>query len=157
MTGSPDKAVMALIGVGLAIWVIYRIYVWLQSSPHSFLQDHIPLNQDINPHPAVDLLADAGYEVVGGKLKIPLSFNVDGSPLYSRLFVDYVAAAEDGTQYLVVLARPRRPLDWTGSGVRDMLLPYLLIYPGVGGLLYVNAPAATVHVITFGRDDGEND
>lgn len=36
MTGSPDKAVMALIGVGLAVWVIYRIYVWLQSSPRSF-------------------------------------------------------------------------------------------------------------------------
>ncbi|WP_158454067.1 hypothetical protein [Paenibacillus durus] len=56
-----------------------------------------------------------------------------------------------------MLARPRRSLEWTGSGVRDMLLPYLLIYPGVGGLLYVNAPAATVNVITFGRDDGEND
>ncbi|QWU14763.1 hypothetical protein SAMN04487895_10674 [Paenibacillus sophorae] len=157
MTGSPDKAVMALIGVGLAVWVVYRIYVWLQSSPRSFLQDHIPLNEEINPHPAVSLLEDAGYEVVGGKLKIPLSFNIDGAPLYSRLFVDYIAAAEDGTQYLVVLARPRRPVEWTGSGVRDILLPYLLIYPGVGGLLYVNAPAATVNVITFGRDDGEND
>ncbi|MNB73184.1 hypothetical protein D3C81_466620 [compost metagenome] len=157
MTGSPDKAVMAIIGTLAAVFIIYRIYVWLQSSPRSFLQDRLPLNEDIPPHPAIGLLEQAGYDVIGGRLKIPLSFRVNGTPLYSRLFVDYVAASDDGTSYLVLLARPRRPLEWTGSGIRDMLLPFLLIYPEVGGVLYVNAPEAAVHVITFGRDDGEND
>lgn len=91
MAGSSDKVVMAFIGVALSIFIIYRIYVWLQSSPRSFMKDQIPFNKVIIPHPSIDILEDEGYEVVGGKLKIPLSFNVNGAQMYSKLFIDYVA------------------------------------------------------------------
>lgn len=156
MAGSSDKIVMAFIGLALSIFIVYRIYIWLQSSPNSFMKDQIPFNKVITPHPSIDLLEDEGYEVVGGKLKIPLSFNVNGSQLYSRLFIDYVASKEEGTLYLVILARPRKPLDLTGSGLRDTMLPYLLIYPECTGVLYVNVATATIQVITLGKDDGES-
>lgn len=156
MAGSSDKIIMAFIGVALSIFIIYRIYIWLQSSPRSFMKDQIPFNNVIIPHPSIDLLEDEGYEVVGGKLKIPLSFNVNGSQLYSRLFIDYVASKEEGTLYLVILARPRKPLDLTGSGLRDTMLPYLLIYPECSGVLYVNVATASIQVIKLGKDDGES-
>ena len=156
MAGSSDKVVMAFIGVALSIFIVYRIYIWLQSSPRSFMKDQIPFNKVIIPHPSIDLLEDEGYEVVGGKLKIPLSFNVNGSQLYSRLFIDYVASKEEGTVYLVILARPRKPLDLTGSGLRDTMLSYLLIYPECSGVLYVNVATASIQVIKLGKDDGES-
>ncbi|KWX70884.1 hypothetical protein AML91_27590 [Paenibacillus jilunlii] len=151
-----DKAVMALIGLAVAIFVIYRIYIWLQSSPRSFIKDKLPLNTVIVPHPAIDVLEDAGYEVIGGKLKIPLSFTVDGASMYSRLFIDYVASKEEDSFYLVILSRPRRTLEFTGSSLRDSLLPYLLIYPECSGVLYVNTVTSAIHEIRLGKDDGES-
>lgn len=156
MAGSSDKVVMAFIGVALSIFIIYRVFIWLQSSPRSFMKDQIPFNKVIIPHPSIDLLEDEGYEVVGGKLKIPLSFNVNGSKLYSRLFIDYIATKEEGSLYLVIIARPRKPLDLTGSGLRDTMLPYLLIYPECSGVLYVNVTTAFIQVIKLGKDDGES-
>lgn len=153
---SSDKAVVALMGLAAAIFIIYRIYVWLQSSPRSFIRDRVPLNKVIQPHPSIRLLEDAGYEVVGGKLKIPLAFQVDGAPMYSRLFIDYVACREEDRFYLVILSRPRKELEFTGSGLRDTLLPYLLIYPDCSGVLYVDTVNSRLHVIEFGRDDGES-
>ncbi|WP_249899736.1 hypothetical protein [Paenibacillus sp. PK3_47] len=153
---SSDQVIMVLVGVAVAVFLIYRLVVWLQSSPRSFLKDGVPINKEIAPHPCIGLLEAAGYEVIGGKLKIPLSFNVDGSSMYSRLFIDYVASKEEDSLYLVILSRPRKQLEFTGSGLRDTLLPYLLIYPECSGVLYVNTAASAIHVIRFGKDDGES-
>ncbi|WP_189024780.1 hypothetical protein [Paenibacillus albidus] len=172
MAGSSDKIVMLLIGAAIVVFLIYRLYLWLQTSPRSFIKDKIPINKVIHPHPAVDLLEEAGYEVVGGKLKIPLSFTLNGSRLYSQLFIDYIAVLDEDEEedqdkykdrhkdkdpyYLVILARPRKQLEFTGSGLRDAVLPYLLIYPQCSGILYVNPATSAIHRITFGRDDGES-
>lgn len=153
---SSDKAVVALMGLAAAIFIIYRIYIWLQSSTHSFIRDRVPINKVIQPHPSIGLLEDAGYEVVGGKLKIPLSFQVNGAPIYSRMFIDYVACRDEERFYLVILSRPRKELEFTGSGIRDTLLPYLLIYPDCSGVLYVDTVNSRLHVIEFGKDDGES-
>ncbi|WP_379128836.1 hypothetical protein [Paenibacillus sp. sgz500958] len=149
--------VMVLIGAVLCIWLIYRIYVWLQSSPRSFMKHNIPINKVIIPNPAIDLLEAGGYEVIGGKLRIPLSFNVNGAALFSRLYIDYVAAADEGLLYLVILERPRKQVELTGSAIRDTLLPYLLLYPECGGVLYVNTASGKINVIRLGKDDGESD
>ncbi|MEI2399040.1 hypothetical protein V8V88_27610 [Paenibacillus phytohabitans] len=153
---SSDKAVVALIGLAAAIFIVYRIYIWLQGSPRSFMKDRVPINTIIQPHPSIGLLEDAGYEVIGGKLKIPLSFQVNGAPMYSRLFIDYVASKDEEHFYLVILSRPRKGLEFTGSGLRDTLLPYLLIYPDCSGVLYVDTVNSAIHVIKLGKDDGES-
>lgn len=153
---SSDKAVMALIGLAVVIFLVYRVYIWLQNSPRSFIKDRVPINKEITPHPSIEWLEAAGYEVIGGKLKIPLAFNVNGSSMYSRLFIDYVASKEEESFYLVILSRPRKELQFTGSALRDALLPYLLIYPDCSGVLYVNTVSSAIHVISLGRDDGES-
>ncbi|WNS44356.1 hypothetical protein [Paenibacillus sp. MMS20-IR301] len=153
---SSDKAVVVLIILAAAIFMVYRIYLWLQGSPRSFMRDKVPINKMIQPHPSTALLEDAGYEIIGGKLKIPLSFQLDGSPVYSRMFIDYVASKDDEHYYLVILSRPRKSLEFTGSGLRDALLPYLLIYPYCSGVLYVDTVHSAVHVIKLGKDDGES-
>lgn len=153
---SSDQVVMVLIGVSVALFLVYRLYIWLQSSPRSFIKDRLPINTVIQPHPSIELLEGEGYEVIGGKLKIPLSFQVNGSPLYSRLFIDYVASKEEDSVYLVILSRPRKSLEFTGSGLRDTLLPYLLIYPECSGVLYVDMAASAIHEIKLGKDDGES-
>lgn len=153
---SSDKAVMVLIGLAVVIFLVYRVYIWLQNSPRSFIKDRVPLNKEITPHPSIEWLEAAGYEVIGGKLKIPLAFNVNGSSMYSRLFIDYVASKEEESFYLVILSRPRKELQFTGSALRDALLPYLLIYPDCSGVLYVNTVSSAIHVISLGRDDGES-
>lgn len=154
---SSDKAVVALIGLAAAIFIIYRMYIWLQASPRSFMKDRVPINKVIQPHPSIGLLEEAGYEVIGGKLKIPLSFQADGAMVYSRLFIDYVASKEEEHFYLVILSRPRKSLEFTGSGLRDSLLPYLLIYPDCSGVLYVDTVNSAIHVVKLGKDDGESD
>lgn len=157
MAEGSTRIVMVLIGVAVAVFVVYRFILWLQASPKIGANAPIPLNEDIAPHPAVDLLEASGYEVVGGKLRVPLSFETGGQRLYSRLFIDYVAVDGEEQLYPVLLARPRRVVEWTGSGLRDAVLPYLLLYPDCGGVLYVDAQAGQIHRIALALDDGESD
>ena len=51
--------------------------------------------------------------------------------------------------YLVKVAKERKPLEMTGSAVRDMLLPYTLIYPEARGILYVDMTVNKIKKITF--------
>lgn len=68
--------------------------------------------------------------------------------LYSRLFIDYFAEKEDNL-YLVKVARERKPLEMTGSAIRDMLLVYSLLVPEAAGVLYVDMNGRKIKQITF--------
>ncbi|MNW21482.1 hypothetical protein D3C71_2224330 [compost metagenome] len=52
-------------------------------------------------------------------------------------------------------ARERSGIEWTGSGIRKELLPYLLLYPECAGVLYVDADQAEIKEITLSTDDDE--
>ncbi len=70
----------------------------------------------------VELLEAAGFDVLAGKTKIPITMTInEREQLESRLFIDYFAQKEDHI-YLVKVAKERKPLEMTGSAVRDMLL-----------------------------------
>ncbi|WP_211745141.1 hypothetical protein [Paenibacillus sp. Marseille-Q4541] len=151
MEGQYDKVVIAFLGVVVLIWILYGVRKWIQDP----VPDHVPdlvLNEEIQEHPALDLLEREGYEVIGGKLKVPLSFQVNQNTLYSRLFIDYVAEKQDEI-YIVKTSRSRMPVEWTGAGLRDRLLPYLLLYPTCDGLLYVDTEEDTVKRITLLDED----
>ncbi|MNY81838.1 hypothetical protein D3C86_2236210 [compost metagenome] len=64
------------------------------------------------------------------------------------MFIDYFAE-KDGQLLLVKVARERKPLEMTGSGVREMLLPYSLMYPEAEGILYVDLAVQKIKKITF--------
>ncbi|TCW41209.1 hypothetical protein EDC32_101870 [Laceyella sacchari] len=94
-----------------------------------------------------DLLRENGYEVIGGKERIPLSIEMDDKEYESRLYIDYIAR-QDEECYIVIVARQRKPLRLSGAGLRDFFLAYyLLCQPD--GLLYVDREKRTVKRIFF--------
>ncbi|MHC0617645.1 hypothetical protein ACYE8R_12835 [Paenibacillus sp. M.A.Huq-82] len=142
-----DVTVILLILIVLVCYLIWRFQRWLQTPrKHRF---HIPVQSEIPQDEAVELLEGAGFDVLAGKTKIPITMTVgDSEQLESRLFIDYFVQKNDEI-YLVKLAKERKPLEMTGSSVRDMLLPYSLIYPEAAGVLYVDMGQSKIKKITF--------
>lgn len=145
-----DTVIIIVIGVILAIWAFYSLRAWLEE-PEPLVLRTIPLNEDMDEGPAVNLLEKAGYDVVGGKMKIPLAFKVNGNTVNSRLFIDYVAVQNSST-YMVKTARRKKPMEWSGPELRDRLMPYLLLYPGCAGVLYVDTDEQSIRLITLVED-----
>ncbi|WP_090810683.1 hypothetical protein [Paenibacillus sp. 276b] len=145
MDGQYDTIVIGVLAVCLILWVFSGFRNWV-NRPIPVNLSGMQLNLEIQDSPAVDLLEAEGYEVIGGKMKIPLAFEADESVYYSRLFIDYVAERDD-ERYLVKTSRRRQPLELTGPSLRDRFLYYLLLYPGCEGLLYVDLEESDIKVI----------
>ncbi|WP_106768076.1 hypothetical protein [Paenibacillus faecalis] len=149
-----DGLLMVLIGIIVILLLVWRLNRWL-TSPASSQLPGVPINEVIPDHPAIELIEQEGYEVIGGKVKVNLTFDTDEMPVYSRLFIDYVVTDDSGDLYLVKLSRERKPLDWTGSGIRDGLMPFMLLYPECAGLLYIDMNENTIRRITMDWSDEE--
>ncbi|SEL83845.1 hypothetical protein [Paenibacillus sp. OK003] len=145
MDGQYDTMVIGVLAVCLIIWLFFGFRNWV-NRPIPVSLSGMQLNAEIQDTPAVDLLEAEGYEVIGGKMKIPLAFEANESVYYSRLFIDYVAERDD-ERYLVKTSRRRQPLELTGPSLRDRFLYYLLLYPGCEGLLYVDMEESDIKVI----------
>ncbi|KRE98293.1 hypothetical protein ASG89_04570 [Paenibacillus sp. Soil766] len=142
-----DVRVILLIGIVVVGFVFWRFQKW--STGSSRRRGRIPRHANIPEDDVVELLEAAGFEVLAGKTKIPITMSVgERDQLESRLFIDYFVQKEDDV-YLVKVARDRKPLEMTGSAVRDMLLPYTLIYPEAQGILYVEMAISKIKKITF--------
>ncbi|MEW9699122.1 hypothetical protein [Paenibacillus sp. SI8] len=143
-----DVIVILLILIGVVCYFIWRFQRWLQ--PPIKRGFRIPsMSEEIPQDDVVELLEGAGFDVIGGKTKIPITITVDDrEQLESRLFIDYFAQKEKKL-FLVKVAKERKPLEMTGSSVRDMLLPYSLIYPEAAGVLYVDMGQNKIKKITF--------
>ncbi|MGO4494640.1 hypothetical protein AB4114_01830 [Paenibacillus sp. 2RAB27] len=142
-----DVRVILLILIVVVCIVFWRFQKW--SAGSSRRRGRIPRQANIPEDDVVDLLEAAGFEVLAGKTKIPITMTVgEREQLESRLFIDYFVQKEDDV-YLVKVARERKPLEMTGSAVRDMLLPYNLIYPEAQGILYVDMTVSKIKKITF--------
>lgn len=137
--------VILLLLVG-AVWGWF--YVRRKGITFSFHMRKIGQEVASLPTDVIDFLEFSGYEIIGGKHKIPISIEVDGHLLQTRLFIDGYAKL-DQEIFLVRVARERKPLEWTGSGIREYLLPYYLLYPQAAGILYVNIHMRTIKTITF--------
>ncbi|WP_342551786.1 hypothetical protein [Paenibacillus sp. FSL R7-0652] len=145
MNGQYDTIVIGVFAVCLIVWLFIGLRNWL-NRPIPVSLAELQLNENIQDSPALILLEANGYDVIGGKMKVPLAFEANESVLYSRLFIDYVAEREEA-RYLVKTSRRRQPLELSGPAVRDRLLPYLLLYPGCEGLLYVDIEHSDIIVI----------
>lgn len=145
MNGQYDTIVIGVFAVCLIVWLFIGLRNWL-NRPIPVSLAELRLNENIQDSPALILLEANGYDVIGGKMKVPLAFEANESVLYSRLFIDYVAEREEA-RYLVKTSRRRQPLELSGPAVRDRLLPYLLLYPGCEGPLYVDIEHSDIIVI----------
>lgn len=144
--------VLVLLIVIIVVWGVRQLRNWWMSAPRESrlvdMDDEIPVTE------AVALLERAGYAVMTLKRRIPLYITVDGGEeaggmdLESRLFVDHFARKEDKL-YIVKLEKERKPLEWTGSGLRDRLLVYALLYEDAGGIVVVNPQTRRIRTLTF--------
>ncbi|ANS74923.1 hypothetical protein AWM70_10200 [Paenibacillus yonginensis] len=152
MDAGSDKWLM-IVMVLVILFLLWRTFSSWLSRPAPFKPGHgFEINDQFERTAAVELLERSGYEVVSGKLKVPLTFDCDGERLYSRLYIDYVVS-KDGAYYVVKEARDRQPMDWTGSGVRKALLPFLLLYPDCEGMLYINGEMNEIRKIRLANEE----
>ncbi|MEC0230922.1 hypothetical protein [Paenibacillus alba] len=142
-----DVTVILIILILLVGYLIWRFQRWLDGT--GTRRRRIPRHSDIPQDDVVELLEGAGFQVLAGKTKIPITMTINQrEQLESRLFIDYFVQKEEDI-YLVKVAKERKPLEMTGSSVRDMLLPYSLIYPEAAGILYVDMTLSKIKKITF--------
>ncbi len=88
-----------------------------------------------------------GYEVIAAKQRLPLWIQVGGNQYESRLYADYVALEGEET-YVVVLAKAKRALRWSGAAIRDRFLGHVLAFQATG-ILNVDPIQGTLKKITF--------
>lgn len=148
MGHAADWFVMIAAGGIIVIWLYRRLYAWLHEPPASRIYVLGDGTEPDEHDETVRFLAANGYEVVSSKHRIPIEIELDGEPLQSRLFIDYVAV-KSGKTWLVKTARDRMPVDWTGSGVRDRLLVYALLIPTAAGIVYADPRDNRLRTVTF--------
>jgi len=144
-----EVIVFLLLVAFVSSWVTLRIRRWWLRPQERRLMPRIAY-ADVQRDEAVELLEGAGFDVLAAKQRIPVYITVNESdePLESRLYIDYIASKNDQL-YVVKVAKERRPLDMTGSAVRDLLLPYHLLFPDATGLLYVDMGQHKIRKISF--------
>jgi hypothetical protein len=122
----------------------FRFKKWLYSPSRFKLP--FPVHSPVPQTEAVRIMEQAGYQVICGKKRVPLIVEVDDISMDSRLFVDYFARRGEEL-YVVKVAKQRQPIQWTGSGVRERLLPYCYLFDETHGVLYVDVEEGTVRKI----------
>lgn len=156
MLNSNEKYVLFLVIIVIFIWIFVLFKKWLYKPitiKLPFLQETIPPSGE-----AVDLLESLDYEVIHGKHKVPIYMIIDDNedkPLRSQFFIDYFARKDDKI-FIVKMAKVRQPLNWTGSSIRDRLLPLFLLYEEVSGVLYIDLDQRKVKKIEFEIDGEES-
>lgn len=146
---SSETAVLLLIVVVLLVWGYYLFKRWLYAPPRIRLPIFTEQQASIKGELA-DLLREAGYDVIYGKVRIPVTFDVDGKEFKSRYYIDALARSNN-YWYVVKTARPRQQIDWTGTSLRDKLLPYALLCQTTG-VLFVDLEQRTIKKITYELD-----
>ncbi|MCS7461628.1 hypothetical protein N0M98_15855 [Paenibacillus doosanensis] len=148
---SGDGLIIFLILLVLGTWLFYYVRGRMRETVEYGLQE-LPRADDVPEDEATRLLEQSGYSVVSGKQKVPLNIVVDdGEQLQSRLFIDYFAE-RDGLYYAAKIAKDRKPMEMTGSSVRDHLLIYQLLYPQISGVLYLDLQQQKVKQFVFEMD-----
>ena len=150
MLESGDGLVFLLVVLVFAVWMAWGAKRWWMSPPKRVWP--VEPDLEIPVTDAVELLETNGYEVMTVKRKIPITIKIDGekdgTQLNSQLFIDHFAHKE-GELFLVKIAKSRMPLEWTGSGIRDRLLMYGLLYEEAAGILYVEPESKKIRRIEF--------
>jgi hypothetical protein len=145
-----DSIIIVPLAIAITIWLIWFIS---RRMYRKILGALVPYETDaaVMSREATILLAQEGYSIRAGKRRIPITINFDGVDLESRLFVDCFAE-KDGRAFIVKFSRHRKPFEPTGSGIRDQLLPYYLLYPQSAGVIYIDIKSKAIHTITFEID-----
>lgn len=105
-------------------------------------------DQELERTEITDFLESNGYTILANKKKVSLRMKVNNETYSSRFFIDYIVR-KDEQWYVVKIDRDRKPFEWTGSAVRDSILPYYMQFPDSDGVIIVNMRYKDLKVITF--------
>lgn len=145
---SGDSIVIFLILIALAVWTYMRTRKWARDKAGNTMPD-IPVDDEVPEDDAVRLLKEEGYDILSSKKRIPIHIVLnEEETLQSRLFIDYFVQMEDDV-YIVKVSKERKPLELTGSGIRDALMCYQLAYPQASGILYVDLTQRKIYNIAI--------
>jgi hypothetical protein len=134
----------------IIIIIIIVVFYWFRRWLYSPTQVKLPIPSSgrVPEGKAVDYMTEEGYMVIEGKHKMSIHIYMDEQEMHSSYYADYFVQ-QDESVYAVKLAKERMPISLTGSGIRDKLLPYYLLYEGITGVLYVDLEKRTIHKIRF--------
>jgi len=96
---------------------------------------------------ALNLLQNNGYEVIQGKVRVPIDINTNERNYQSRIIVDYIAQ-KNGKSYIVKIKNKRKQERISGSFLRDELLAMQLMCRADGSL-YIDLDKERIYDIDF--------
>jgi hypothetical protein len=144
---SKDGIIMLLIVAVLVVVLLTSARSWWNNPPKKSMP--IPFGGDIPQDETTELLEGAGFDIVSAKVHIPVQIKVNETQSITRnLFIDFFVRKNDEF-YVAIVAREHKKIDLTGSSIRDLLLPYHLMYPEAAGILYVDMQLNKIKKITF--------
>ena len=146
MNPNSDIYVFYLIVAGLLLWGWMLLKKWLMkpaAAKLSFLK-----NASFPEGKTAGLLKQFGYEVVSGKVRVPLTVSVDGKRYQSRIYIDYIVQ-KDGKLYAARIERGRQPVKWSGSSLRDQFFAYCFLDPGLDGVVHIDEDKQQIKLITM--------
>ncbi|WP_284640413.1 hypothetical protein [Paenibacillus silviterrae] len=144
-----DGVVIFLLIAALMAWLILYIKKKMQETVEAGGPIGLIQEEEVPEDETTILLEEHGYRTVCGKKRIPIDIQVNGvEVLQSRLFLDYIVE-KDEQYYVVKLAKERKPMEMTGSSVREHLLIYQYIVPKMNGVIYVQLAARQIDVFEF--------
>lgn len=146
---SGDWIVVVLVLGVFLVWGSVRFRHWFENPTQKSRFRVLQGDSEVEPNEVTELLEGAGFDVLAAKARIPIVMTVnDRETFQSRLYVDYFAEKNEEL-FVVKVARERKPLEMTGSGIRDALLSYYLLYPEASGVLYVDMQTSKIRKFTF--------
>lgn len=149
-----DWVIMLVAAIVMGWWIVRRLDRWLHEPPDARLRK-LATKGGVEEDEYVLLLKEHGFQVLSGKHRIPLGVAVDnGSVMPTRLYFDYLAE-KDNKYYLVKLDRPRQPMEWTASALRERLLVYALLFPDCHGIVIVLTQGRQIKTVRFKVEAGE--
>lgn len=128
-------------------WISFRTFMsWSkQAVVNNEIHAYVPRGE------VPDLLRESGFEMISGKEKVELSIIVNEEEYESRYYIDYIVERE-GSVYVVIVAKERKPIRMSGPSLRDAFLSqYLLFQPD--GIIYVNREKGSIKLIEFDVPD----
>lgn len=145
-----DTFVLILVVIILVVWLWIAFRRWLRLPSRTTMAEwHIEPEDEIPVTEAVELLEHSGFEVLTQKRRVPIRIVVNDSEEYTTRFtIDHFVRDEEGI-YAVKVLKEDRQLEWSGSGLRDELLPYHLLYPEAVGVIVVDLEEQSIHRIQF--------
>ncbi len=121
------------------------ILIWLavnkKRSLPSFISD-VPKSGQ-----ALALLHDNGYEVISGKVRVPLEVQHGGQQSQSRVIIDFIARKHD-KMYVVKIKNKRKPERMAAANLRDEYLKLQLLF-ATDGVLYLDMEKGKINEIEF--------